>query len=241
MPLTQNSAAKHPPAFELKGRMLTLSVLQLFSTDQKALATQLDARMASMPELFRHLPVVLDLEAVQGQALDLPALVDALRQRGLIPVGIRAVNAESQEQAVAAGLGVMNIGMEPARRAEPVQRPEAAAAAAPAAGAAMLVRQPVRSGQQIYARGGDLVVMAPVSAGAEVLADGHIHIYGPLRGRALAGVQGDTQARIFCQSLEAELVSIAGAYRISENIQETGRRQPVQIYLDGEALCIEPL
>lgn len=243
MPLIQNSADRNSPAFELKGRMLTLSVLQLFSTDQAALATQLDARMASMPELFRHLPVVLDLEAVQGQALDLPDLVDALRQRGLIPVGIRAINEESKAQAVAAGLGVMNIGMEPVRRAEPKQQSEAAAqvAAAPTAGAAMLVRQPVRSGQQIYARGGDLVVMAPVSAGAEVLADGHIHIYGPLRGRALAGVQGDTQARIFCQSLEAELVSIAGAYRISENIQETGRGRPVQIYLDGESLCIEPL
>lgn len=238
MPLIQNSSAKNPPAFELKGRMLTLSVLQLFNTDLAALATQLDTRMASMPELFQHLPVVLDLEAVQGQSLDLPALVDALRQRGLIPVGVRAVNAESKEQAVAVGLGVLNIGTEPVRRAEPVQRPEAKA---PAVGAAMLIRQPVRSGQQIYARGGDLVVMAPVSAGAEVLADGHIHIYGPLRGRALAGVQGDTQARIFCQSLEAELVSIAGAYRISENIQETGRGRPVQIYLDGESLCIEPL
>lgn len=221
--------------------MLTLSVLQLFSTDQVSLAEQLDARMASMPELFRHLPVVLDLEAVQGQALDLPALVDTLRQRGLVPVGIRAIDAESKTQAQAVGLGVLSIGKEPVRRAEPVQREEKVSPAPPAAGAAMLIRQPVRSGQQIYARGGDLVVMAPVSAGAEVLADGHIHIYGPLRGRALAGVQGDPQARIFCQSLEAELVSIAGAYRISENIQETGRGQAVQIYLDDDALCIEPL
>src|SRR5690625_2099438 len=187
MPPIQDSAAKESPAFELKGRMLTLSVLQLFSTDQVSLAEQLDARMASMPELFRHLPVVLDLEAVQGQALDLPALVDTLRQRGLVPVGIRAIDAESKTQAQAVGLGVLSIGKEPVRRAESVQREEKVSPAPPAAGAAMLIRQPVRSGHQIYARGGDLVVMAPVSAGAEVLADGHIHIYGPLRGRALAG------------------------------------------------------
>lgn len=235
----QQTAAKTSPAFELKGRMLTMSVLQVFSTDQNALVTQLDARMANMPELFQHLPVILDLEAVTGEELDLPALVTALKQRGLIPVGVRAVDDESARQAQLADLGLMQIGSEPARRPDPVQRAEAPAAPVP--GAAMLVRQPVRSGQQIYARGGDLVVMASVSAGAEVLADGHIHIYGPLRGRALAGVQGDVQARIFCQSLEAELVSIAGAYRISEDMQAIQQGQPVQVFLDGEALCIEPM
>lgn len=218
--------------------MLTLSVLRLLSTDQALLTAQLDARMASMPELFRHLPVVLDLEAVQGQPLDLPRLIGSLRQRGLVPVGVRAGAQADEEAAVAAGLGVISLGAEPVRRAEPVREPTAASAAT---AASLIVRQPVRSGQQIYARGGDLIVLASVSAGAEVLADGHIHIYGALRGRALAGVQGDNSSRIFCQSLEAELVSIAGAYRISENIQETGQGRPVQVYLDGEALCIQPL
>jgi septum site-determining protein MinC len=83
-----------------------------------------------------------------------------------------------------------------------------------------VIHQPVRSGQQIYVPGGDLIVMAAVGAGAEVLADGHIHIYGPLRGRALAGVHGDTTAMIICQSLEAELVSVAGQYRVSENLKD---------------------
>lgn len=233
---TSNSVITSLPAFELKGRMLTLSVLRLLSTDQELLSAQLDARMASMPELFRHLPVILDLEGVQGQALDLPALVDSLRQRGLIPVGVRASDAVDSADAVAAGLGIMNIGNESSRRVEPVREKPVATAVA-----SMVVRQPVRSGQQIYARGSDLIVLAPVSAGAEILADGHIHVYGPLRGRALAGVQGDGSARIFCQSLEAELVSIAGVYRISEHIQETGHGRPVQIYLDDEALCIQPL
>jgi septum site-determining protein MinC len=228
---TSNAADTPQPAFELKGRMLTLSVLRLLTVDLAALAAQLDARMASMPGLFQHLPVVLDLEAVQDQAPDLSALAGCLRQKGLLPVGVRAGDAALAERAAAAGLGAVNLGSESPRRGR--------TATPPAAG--MVVRQPVRSGQQIYARGGDLVVLAPVSAGAEVLADGHVHVYGPLRGRALAGVQGNTEARIFCQSLEAELVSIAGAYRISENMQETGRGQPVQVYLDGEALRIERL
>jgi septum site-determining protein MinC len=93
----------------------------------------------------------------------------------------------------------------------------------------------------VYARGGDLVAVAPISAGAELIADGHIHVYGALRGRALAGVGGDESARIFCQKLDAELVSIAGAYRVREDIDESLIGQPVQIYLQGEDLIIDPL
>ncbi|PIE43690.1 MAG: septum site-determining protein MinC [Gammaproteobacteria bacterium] len=106
---------------------------------------------------------------------------------------------------------------------------------------AKIVYTPVRSGQQVYASGTDLIVLAPVSAGAEILADGNIHVYGPLRGRALAGIKGDTKARIFCQSLEAELVSVAGQYKISEDLQDKGWREPRQIFLDQERLTIKPL
>ena len=104
-----------------------------------------------------------------------------------------------------------------------------------------LMRRPVRSGQQVYARDTDLIVMGQVGAGAEVIADNHIHIYGPLRGRALCGVSGNTEARIFCQSLEAELVSVAGNYRVLEAIPEDLRGKPAQIWLDEERLNIEPL
>jgi len=104
-----------------------------------------------------------------------------------------------------------------------------------------VVSTPVRSGQQIYARGGDLVVLAPVSAGAEVLADGHLHVYGALRGRALAGVQGDREARIFCQQLGAELLSIAGSYMVSERLPPEMMGRAVQVRLDGEHLRIEAL
>ena len=217
--------------------MLTLSVLRLLTTDLDAFSQQLDAKMAAAPDFFQNLPVLLELEAVQGQLIDFPALLAALRQRGLMPVGLRAADAAQVEAAAALGLGVLQGGSESRRAAEPRRdKPEP-----PPAGASMVVRQPVRGGQQVYARGGDLVVLAPVSAGAEILADGHIHVYGSLRGRALAGVQGDRNARIFCQDLDAELVSIAGIYRVSESIDKSARGRPVQLYLDGDALRIEPL
>lgn len=104
-----------------------------------------------------------------------------------------------------------------------------------------VVTDPVRSGQQIYASNGDLLVLAPVSHGSELLSDGHIHIYGPLRGRALAGITGDTEARIFCQSLEAELISIAGQYKISEDFEEEYWQQPVMVYLQEGRLQIRRL
>ena len=104
-----------------------------------------------------------------------------------------------------------------------------------------MITQPVRSGQQVYAPGGDLIVLAPVSAGSELLADGHIHVYGPLRGRALAGVRGDTNARIFCQSLEAELVSVAGQYKVAEDLRRQQWKEAVQISLEGDSLKIEAL
>jgi septum site-determining protein MinC len=104
-----------------------------------------------------------------------------------------------------------------------------------------VITQPVRSGRQVYAHQGDLVVLATASPGAELLADGHIHVYGPLRGRALAGVSGDTRARIFCRSLEAELVSVAGYWRVRDDIPEDLIGKPVQIFLEDERVMIEPL
>jgi septum site-determining protein MinC len=104
-----------------------------------------------------------------------------------------------------------------------------------------LITQPIRSGQQVYAPGGDLVVTAPVSAGAELLADGNIHVYGALRGRALAGVKGDSKARIFCQQMEAELMSIAGHFKMEEELSETYKGKPVQVFLRDHSLVIEAL
>jgi septum site-determining protein MinC len=129
----------------------------------------------------------------------------------------------------------------PAAVAQPVQGEPAAAPRAGAGAAFTLVTRPVRSGQRVYAAGGDLSIIASVSSGAELMADGNIHVYGPLRGRALAGMKGNTDARIFCQDLQAELVSVAGHYRVSENIPSELRGVPVQIYLDQKILRIEKL
>ncbi len=116
------------------------------------------------------------------------------------------------------------------------------AASAPASGkSTLMIRNPVRSGQRVYAQGGDLVVVTSISPGAELLADGHIHVYGALRGRAMAGVSGNPEARIFCHSLEAELISIAGYWRVREDMPEGLIGKPVQIALEGERLTIEPL
>jgi septum site-determining protein MinC len=111
----------------------------------------------------------------------------------------------------------------------------------PATREAFMVTQPVRGGQVVYARGGDMVARAPVNSGAQVIADGSIHVWAPLRGRALAGAQGRKDARIFCLSLEAELLSVAGEYVMAEEIPDELRGRPVQVFLDGERVRIAPL
>ncbi|PWG64600.1 septum site-determining protein MinC [Sediminicurvatus halobius] len=242
------------PAFELKGRMATLTVLRVLTRDPESLLAQLDERLAGAPGFFAGMPLVLEPagegESIAGEGLR--RVVEGLRERGLVPVA--SVGLEASE-AAAVGLGTLRnleAGRRPATSepsteppadaaAEPEVAAEAAAGPATAAGAARIVTQPVRSGQQIYARGGDLVVLASVSPGAEVLADGHVHIYGALRGRALAGVQGDARARIFCQTLEAELVAIAGHYQLSEQFEEDLRGRAVGIRLDADALRVEAL
>lgn len=202
--------------------------------------------------------------------VEFPLLVGLMRGFGMIPIGVRGGSPAQNAAAQAMELAVLgetynrrsrppmaeqgaNEPTAPAGRAaapapEPdPQRPSAAANAARAhaegktAVAFELVTRPVRSGQRVYAAGGDLSVIAPVSSGAELMADGNIHVYGPLRGRAMAGMQGDAKARIFCQDLQAELISVAGHYRVSENIPEDLRGVPVQIYLDQKVLRIEKL
>jgi septum site-determining protein MinC len=245
MTLIQNNPPSHAKqstavAFELKGRMMTLSVLRVLVPELSALREQLDAKIAAAPDLFHNFPVLLDFEDLPEEAqrgFDIARFNWLLRDNGFVPVGIRGAAEVLTGMAAGIGLGVVAAGAssEKERRGEPDLLPPRGAAAN------MLVQQPVRSGQQVYAEGGDLIVVAGVSRGAEILADGNIHLYGCLRGRALAGVRGNTAARIFCHSLDAELVSIAGRYRLSESIEESRRDGPVQIYLNGDSLVIETL
>ena len=244
------------PALEIKGSMFTLPVLRLQSTDMELIAKDLSQRLAQHLRFFEHAPVVIELDHLDEQAnrLDLPALCALLRQAHLVPVGVRQANPEQAKAAIAAGLAVLKGGGNAAPRSvstSPANQAEVAPASTkqtetasprPEALPAKVVSQQVRSGQQIYARGSDLIVLAAVNAGAEVIADGNIHIYAPLRGRALAGVQGDTSASIFTQSMEAELVAIAGNYQVfEEGPAKDIYSRAVRIFLDDTHINISPL
>lgn len=239
MALIQNFPQQAPKAFELKGRMMTFSVLRVLTSDLRFIGDQLDAKIAAAPDLFQNFPVLLDFEALSHEAqegFDIARFDRLLRERSFVPVGMCGAGDVLCGIGAGVGIGVISAGaISGSSRRKPKDEP------APVGVANVLVKEPVRSGQQVYARGGDLIVLATVSPGAEIMADGNVHVYGSLRGRALAGVRGNTDARIFCRDLDAELVSIAGHYQISEQIQESSRQQPVQIFLNGESLVFEPL
>jgi septum site-determining protein MinC len=193
---------------------------------------ELAVQVERSPRFFQNAPVVLDLKGAEGfvEAADFDEARDLLRERTLALVGVQ--NAEPTQLAAAAEAGLASFAPSattPIRRSTrpspdspgPDPAPSAAEpgpAPPPARSTTRIVTEPVRSGTQIYARGGDLIVTAAVSPGAEVMADGNIHVYGRLSGRALAGATGDIAARIFCTRLEAELVSIAGRYLVSEQL-----------------------
>jgi len=254
MAVKPQSAGETPPAaFELKAAAFTLPIIRLLGADMDAVAEQLGAKVDQAPDFFRNTPVVIDLSELPSETGDaqFPLLVGLLRGYGMIPVGVRGGDRDQNEAAEAMELAILGDAFvrKPRAAAKPVPKPAKAApeqarpeAAKPASGAGFkVVARPVRSGQRVYAAGGDLSIVAPVSSGAELMADGNIHVYGPLRGRAMAGMKGDPNARIFCQDLQAELVSVAGHYRVSENIPAGLKGVPVQIFLDHEILRIEKL
>lgn len=243
-------------AIELKSATLEAMRAVLRSDDSTAIAAALDARLGSMPGFFSGEPVVIDCSELPADARpDLPAIRDALGRHALTAVAVQAACDAAADDARALGMAV--LAAECAPRAAPAPTPEAAPetpapapAPAPEPVAASvpetvvtqaqrrteIIDKPLRSGQRIYARGCDLVVLAMVSAGAEVIADGNIHIYAPLRGRALAGASGDTQARIFTTCFEAELVSIAGVYRTFEHTASGELlRRPAHVRLEDHS------
>jgi len=210
-------------ALELKGRMASLTRLRLLSPDLDAVRSQLEDMARRMPDVVRGMPVVIEAEFVP----DLGALGTLLRAVGMQPLAV----AEGVLAEAGRALGLAVLPDESKARVRP-------AAASPGRRPARIVDAPVRSGQQIYAEGTDLVVTSAVSAGAEIIADGCVHAYGPLRGRAIAGARGDDTARVFCRKFEAELVAVAGVYAVAEQMQGV-RGFPVQAYLEQGKLKIE--
>jgi len=232
------SSETQTPAFELKGNLLTLMVLQLFEPNPTKIAEQLAEKVEQAPHFFQKVPVIIDLQAVSTtEAIDLAYVVNLLRTHGLVPVALRGGQEQHHKQALSLNLGLLaEVKSERVRRlTEPPSTPT------PPTEQSKIVTQPIRSGQQVVCLQGDLIVLAPVSHGAEILAQRHIHVYGALRGRALAGVNGDNSARIFCHYLDAELVSIAGQYQVNEELPPTLRGKAAQIYLEADRLKIQPL
>ena len=216
------------PSLELKGASFTLSVLHINSSDLQAVMTELDSKLAQAPQFFLGAPLVVNLSAIQHDSLNLSALKDLLISRQLVIVGITGATTVLSKQAKELGLAIVKAGKQ-------------SSTPPPAPRQTKIVKQNIRSGQQVYAKNGDLIIFGAVGNGAEVIADGSIHIYGALRGKAMAGAAGDTSAVIIAHSLEAELVSIAGQYWLAENLQQHSSDKSGCIRLDGESLMVESL
>jgi septum site-determining protein MinC len=232
-------------ALEFKNATLNVPSLLLHSDNLKHIEQQLLEKISQAPDFFKHSPILIDLHNINQneQTVDIAALIQLLRDNLFLPVGIRGGSEAQNQQALILGIPyhssrqtttpLSDKKTEKLKTAEPVKSPEDPLEN-------IFINTPVRSGQRIYARG-DLIIAATVSAGAEIMAEGNIHVYGTLRGRALAGVQGNNNSRIFCSNLQAELISIAGNYKISDEIDSSSFQQPVQIYLQDRALIIETI
>lgn len=242
----KETASKQATAV-MRGRMVSLTVLELFGSDLEELNRQLQEKTAQAPAFFRHAPLLLDLGHLDAE-VDITWLDSACKlivANDFVHVGITGASPALEDVAKSRGLAIWPPGgairQEPETQQTQPQKSQQASPSAPEHSATMVLHQPVRSGQRIYAQGGDLIVLASVNTGAEILADGHIHVYGTLRGRALAGVQGNESSRIFCHDLQADLVAIAGFYVINDDLPADKRNKAVQIFLDHERLQIESL
>jgi septum site-determining protein MinC len=197
---------------------------------------EIDATLARSPGYFVGKPIVLDLAAVDLSSSAIAHLVGSLNERSIRVLGIEGV----EEERLAANMPPLLTGGRACviTRSEPVQKPEPEAKPKPTS---LLLDSPVRSGQSIVFMEGDVTVLGSVGSGAEIVAGGSIHIYGTLRGRAMAGVNGNSNARIYCQRIEAELLAIDGYYQTAEEIDVALRNRPAQAWLEGDTMKITPL
>ena len=240
---------------QLKGSLFTLSVLQLEDNDLDKLKQQLDNKLKQAPSFFFRAPLVVNIDQLIDSEIDFVLLKELIEQREFICVGICNGTTAQKQQARLAGLATLQ---QPKHNAvakdtlvtadfEVVSVPKAAIAVNQTVSVPIvakhnkIVRQNIRSGQQVYAKDSNLIIIGSVGNGAEVIADGNIHIYGKLRGRAIAGAAGNKGSAIFCQSIEAELISIAGTYWLSEAIEENHWQQSGLIKLEQEQLVVESL
>jgi len=246
------------PSFRLRGTTVPVITLALSSADESALEADIVAKVSEAGDSLAGGLAVIDLSALADAPPPLTWLVAQVRRFGLIPVGVIGACDEQAGEVSGMGLAMLPVSAASTRAAESAPRPAPVpepiaekpvepkpATVAPPAGASMVIDRPVRSGQRIYARGGDLVLLSGASAGSELIADGNIHCYGPLRGRALAGASGDQDAQIFALDFEAELVSVAGVYKAFERLPAEVRGKAIRASLetkDGQSqILLSPL
>ena len=237
--------------YDIKSADLPLLAFQLKSADLHAVALALQTQREESPGFFDQDPVLLDLDALPEDSAtpDIAALCRLLEQHGLRPVALKSARDGGAALARQSGLVLgddVRVRRSLPEQAAPATDTPPVPSPAPSLQEALVLERPLRSGQQFYAKDRDLIVLAMVNPGAEVLADGHIHIYAPLRGKAIAGARGFTGARIFAQSMDPELISIAGVYRTSEQpLPPEVRGRAAQVVLQagdaGERLVITPL
>lgn len=254
------SAMNYELAGDLKIGQVGIANLRIRTLDVERLGAEMRDRVARAPKLFERAAVIVDFGALPGtpDAASALALLDALRAAGVIPVALAYGSSDNERLAVELGLPLLakfRAQYESADAAAHAPAPKAVADTAPAKAPAptpakapaasgepgMIQTAPIRSGQQIYAEQRDLTILSTVGAGAEVIADGSIHIYGALRGRALAGARDNEKARIFCREFHAELVAIAGHYKVMEDIPAELRGKAVQIWLENGQIHIAAL
>jgi len=255
-------------AGELKIGQVGIANLRVRSLDVQKISAEMRERVRSAPKLFQRAAIILDFGGLSAcpDAASVKALIEGLRDAGVLPIGIAYGTSAIETVATEVGLPLLakfrasyetgSAGGASAPTPDPgaqVPSKSVAAKAAPTKDASakdvsgrlaepgLMHVAPVRSGQQVYAQSRDLTVCATVGAGAEVIADGSIHIYGALRGRALAGASGLASARIFCRDFNAELVAIAGTYKVLEEVPKHLIGKAVQIWLENDSLRIEEL
>jgi septum site-determining protein MinC len=248
--MKQPADAVREQAVEVRFGQVGILQVRLRTTQPGEILDELTGKTATAPHFFDRTPVCLDLSSLPKlpSAEEIRGVIDVVRRAGMMTVGLAQGGTSIEDLANQLELPVIHHVRASTRTAPVVQAapaptpaPTPAPAPAPVPEVAavpptLMQTQPVRSGQRVYARNRDLIVTTMVAAGAEVMADGCVHIYGPLRGRVMAGAHGDTDARVFCQQFHAELVSIAGVFRVFETIPPELAGMPVQAWLSGDDL-----
>jgi len=230
----------------LKGEMNMQNILHIQTTNVSEILQAVTEKRDESPQFFTHSPIVVDCHEIKDDSskVDFKSLLSGLRSLSFVPVGIRHVSSKAVNLAIQEGWCILrdahSVNTQSGIDIESPQ-PVANMATQESVDSVKVVTRPVRSGQQVFSQEGSLVVLSQTGAGSEVLAAGSVHIYGGASGRVLAGVNGDRSARIFCQSLKAELIAIAGCYQLLDEMDTPLKGQAVMISLQGDSLLIEPM